>query len=243
MTAAKKAPSPELIDQLLACYQKPEDLLGEHGLLKQLTKAVVERALQAEMAAHLGHDKHESVANAAGNTRNGTSRKTLKGEFGELPIEIPRDRQGNFEPQLIPLGLWGSIASIVSLALYFFPSLASSQPERTVQAITSGSQSPAIGENQGSVTINYGAPSTPHEKSYVLRNKVSGATQLISRPSLDAAADPKNYICIVPAGTHITLTGESAKMSGIDMWRKVKIASGECANKSGWVAIDNVSLE
>ena len=95
MTVAKKAPSPDLIDQLLAGYQKPEDLIGEHGLLKQLTKAVVERALQAEMAAHLGHDKREPVANPAGNTRNGTSRKTLKGEFGELPIDIPRDRQGS----------------------------------------------------------------------------------------------------------------------------------------------------
>ena len=62
---------------------------------------MVERALQAEMAAHLGHGKHEPVANPAGNTRNGTSRKTLQGEFGELPIEIPRDWQGNFEPQLI----------------------------------------------------------------------------------------------------------------------------------------------
>ena len=89
MTATQKAPSPDLIDQLLAGYQKPEDLLGEHGLLKQLTKAVVERALQAEMAVHLGHDKHESVANISGNTRNGTSRKKLKGEFGELPIAIP----------------------------------------------------------------------------------------------------------------------------------------------------------
>ena len=78
MTVAKKARSPDLIDQLLADYRKPEDLIGEHGLLKQITKAVVERALQAEMAAHLGHDKHEPVANAAGNTRNGTSRKTLK---------------------------------------------------------------------------------------------------------------------------------------------------------------------
>jgi putative transposase len=102
MTATQKAPSPDLIDQLLAGYQKPEDLLGEHGLLKQLTKAVVERALQAEMAVHLGHDKHESVANISGNTRNGTSRKKLKGEFGELPIAIPRDRHGSFEPQLIP---------------------------------------------------------------------------------------------------------------------------------------------
>lgn len=102
MTAAKKAVSPDLIDQLLAGCQSPEDPNGVHGLLKQLTKAVVERALQAEMSAHLGHDKHEPVANAVGNTRNGSSRKTLKGEFGELPIEIPRDRQGSFEPQLIP---------------------------------------------------------------------------------------------------------------------------------------------
>ena len=103
MTAAKKkATSPDLIDQLLAGCQTPEDPNGVHGLLKQLTKAVVERALQAEMAAHLGHDKHEPVANTVGNTRNGSSRKTLKGEFGELPIEIPRDRQGSFEPQLIP---------------------------------------------------------------------------------------------------------------------------------------------
>jgi putative transposase len=45
---------------------------------------------------------HELVANASGNTRNGKSKKTLKGEFGELPIEIPRDRHGSFEPQLIP---------------------------------------------------------------------------------------------------------------------------------------------
>lgn len=102
MTVAKKVAMFDLVDQLLVDYQKPEDLIGEHGLLKQLTKAVVERALQAEMAAHLGHGKHEPVANAAGNARNGTSRKTLKGEFGELPIEIPRDRQGSFEPQLIP---------------------------------------------------------------------------------------------------------------------------------------------
>ena len=101
MTVVKKAPSPDLIDQLLAGYQSPEDLIGEHGLLKQLTKAVVERALQAEMAAHLGHGKHGPVANAVGNTRNGASRKTLNGEFGELPIEIPRDRQSSFEPQLI----------------------------------------------------------------------------------------------------------------------------------------------
>ena len=92
----------ELIDSLLADYKKPEDLIGEHGLLKQLTKRLVERALEAEMAQHLGHAKNESVTHASGNTRNGKSKKTLKGEFGELPIEIPRDRYASFEPQIIP---------------------------------------------------------------------------------------------------------------------------------------------
>jgi putative transposase len=100
MTTPKPLPT-GLIDSLLADYKKPEDLIGEHGLLKQLTKALVERALQAEMAEHLGHNKHETVINATGNTRNGKSRKTLKGEFGELPIEIPRDREGSFEPLII----------------------------------------------------------------------------------------------------------------------------------------------
>lgn len=91
----------ELIDSLLADYKKPEDLIGENGLLKLLTKKLVERALEAEMADHLGHAKHETVANVAGNTRNGKSKKTLKGDFGELPIEIPRDRHGSFEPQIV----------------------------------------------------------------------------------------------------------------------------------------------
>ena len=92
---------PDLIDLLLPDYKKPEDLIGENGILKQLTKAIVERALQAEMAAHLGHDKYEAVANGSGNTRNGSSAKTLKGDFGDMPIEIARDRDGSFEPQLI----------------------------------------------------------------------------------------------------------------------------------------------
>lgn len=101
MTVSQKELPTDLIDQLMAGYQKPEDLIGEHGLLKQLTKAFVERALQAEMAVHLGHGKNAPIVNSAGNSRNGKSRKTLKGEFGELPVEIPRDRHGSFEPQLI----------------------------------------------------------------------------------------------------------------------------------------------
>ena len=102
MNTKKHAVPEELLSGLLADYKKPEDLIGENGLLKQLTKLLVEKALDAELAEHLGHGKNEPVANEAGNTRNGKSKKTLKGEFGELPIEVPRDRHGTFEPQLIP---------------------------------------------------------------------------------------------------------------------------------------------
>ena len=59
----------QLVDQLIAGYQKPADIIGENGLLKQITKAVFEAALKAEMAVHLGHDKHAAVANATGNVR------------------------------------------------------------------------------------------------------------------------------------------------------------------------------
>ena len=83
MTVAKRnkrvKPDPELVklaDSLLANYQKPEDLIGENGLLKQLTKMLVERALESEMSEHLGHGKSEAVTNATGNTRNGHSVKT-----------------------------------------------------------------------------------------------------------------------------------------------------------------------
>ena len=101
MAAKTKSQEDILIDSLLTNYQKPEDFLGENGLLKQLTKKLIERALQAEMTAHLGHGKNESVANESGNTRNGTSSKLLKGDFGTLPITLPRDREGSFEPQLV----------------------------------------------------------------------------------------------------------------------------------------------
>ena len=94
----------DLLDRLLADYKKPEDLIGENGLLKQLTKALLDRALQAEMTDHLGHEKHGAIAVKGGNTRNGKSAKTIKGEFGKMPIEVPRDRDATFEPVIIPKG-------------------------------------------------------------------------------------------------------------------------------------------
>ena len=94
----------KLIDELLANYQKPEDIIGENGLLKQLTKALLERAMNAELTEHLGYDKHDPVGNNSGNSRNGVTTKTLKGEFGEMALETPRDRQGTFEPKIIGKG-------------------------------------------------------------------------------------------------------------------------------------------
>jgi putative transposase len=84
---------PEVIDELLKDYKKPEDVLGENGLLKQLTKALLERALNAEMTHHLGYEKHERVAEKGDNARNGVSEKTLDTEQGELVVQVPRDRK------------------------------------------------------------------------------------------------------------------------------------------------------
>lgn len=91
----------ELIDKLLGDYRSPEDLIGENGLLKELTRALVERALNAELTHHLGYEKHDPAGRGSGNSRNGSTRKTIKGEFGETEIEVPRDRGGTFEPQLV----------------------------------------------------------------------------------------------------------------------------------------------
>jgi putative transposase len=90
-----------LLDHVIANYKKPADLIGENGMLKQLTKAVIEAALQAEMNQHLGHARYGAVANASGNVRNGQSAKTITGEFGEIEIAIPRDRDASFTPKLI----------------------------------------------------------------------------------------------------------------------------------------------
>src|SRR6266478_4671088 len=91
----------ELIDSLLKNYKKPEDLIGENGLLKQLTKQLLERAMAAELTDHVGYEKHDAEGDHSGNSRNGQSAKTIKGTFGSMPIEVPRDRNGSFEPQII----------------------------------------------------------------------------------------------------------------------------------------------
>ena len=94
----EKPISEELIDELLKQGRTAEDV---NGLLKQLTKAVLERALQGELTEHLGYSKHDPAGHNSGNSRNGVTRKTLQGDFGEVELEAPRDRNGEFEPQII----------------------------------------------------------------------------------------------------------------------------------------------
>ena len=78
----------DVIDKRLANSQKPEEIVGANGLLKQLTKALVERAMAAELTTQLGYEKHDPVGYSSGNSRNGTSKKKIKGDFGEIDIAV-----------------------------------------------------------------------------------------------------------------------------------------------------------
>lgn len=97
---------PELLDELLKSYESPEDLLGQGGILKQLTAALVERCLNAEMKTHLEEQRFETEAEqpTERNRRNGHSKKTTKSEFGEAEIAVPRDRESEFEPIIVKKG-------------------------------------------------------------------------------------------------------------------------------------------
>ena len=93
---------PKLVDELIKGCKKPEDILGDGGIIKQLTKAILERTMEAELTTHLGYDKNDPSGNNSGNSRNGSSGKTLQCESGELDICVPRDRNGEYSPQIVP---------------------------------------------------------------------------------------------------------------------------------------------
>jgi putative transposase len=91
----------ELIDELLAGARTAEEIAGPGGLLGQLTKRLVERAMEVELTDHLGYEHGESPPGGTGNTRNGSTPKTLATEHGPVDIETPRDREGSFEPRIV----------------------------------------------------------------------------------------------------------------------------------------------
>jgi putative transposase len=95
----------ELADQLLGSAQaEGADLLGPDGLMSQVTKVVLERALAEEMTGHLGYDKHDPAGQGSGNNRNGSTGKTVLTDVGAVDLAVPRDRNGTFEPQIVRKG-------------------------------------------------------------------------------------------------------------------------------------------
>src|SRR5579884_1310965 len=91
----------ELLNELLGSVSSPDQLLGKDGLLKQLTARLVEKALQAEMTEHLGHEPGQAKPAGSANIRNGYSSKIVSTDHGEVTIDVPRDREGTFEPKII----------------------------------------------------------------------------------------------------------------------------------------------
>jgi transposase-like protein len=100
--AATEVDQKQLAEQLLAqAKEQGVELMGPNGLLNQLTKNVLETALDAEMTEHVGYEKHDSVGRGSGNSRNGTRSKTVLTEIGQVEIEAPRDTDSSFAPQIV----------------------------------------------------------------------------------------------------------------------------------------------
>ena len=93
--------SDEVIDELLAGASSEEEIAGPGGLLAELTKRLVERAMEVELTDHVGYEPHQEPPGGAGNTRNGTTPKTLITEHGKVGIDAPRDRDGSFDPKIV----------------------------------------------------------------------------------------------------------------------------------------------
>ena len=96
--------SDALIDELLAGARTQEEIVGPGGLLADLTKRLVERAMDAELTEHLGYEPHRAPPGGAGNTRNGSTPKTVQTDHGPVRIDTPRDRNASFEPQIVAKG-------------------------------------------------------------------------------------------------------------------------------------------
>jgi transposase-like protein len=92
----------EVLDELLREYKGPDDFYGPDGLIKQLSKALIERAMQAELTEQIGYEKSDNGEKETSNRRNGKSLKTLRTDQGPMEIKVPRDREGEFEPKIIP---------------------------------------------------------------------------------------------------------------------------------------------
>ena len=94
----------ELLQELLREYDDPSQALKRGGLVDELKKRLIEKAMRAELDNHLGYAKHEKKGSNSGNSRNGTSKKTVLSDSGKIELRVPRDRRGDFNPQIVPKG-------------------------------------------------------------------------------------------------------------------------------------------
>ena len=105
MARKKKEKEKDILDQILDTIDfkglTQDEVVGQGGLIKQLTGKILQRALEAEMTEHLGYEKNSNAGDNSGNTRNGHTEKTVLMENQEAIIEVPRDRNSTFEPVII----------------------------------------------------------------------------------------------------------------------------------------------
>ncbi len=106
MTKSKRTEKQaSLLDELVEDFKgDPEAIMGQHGLMNELRKRVVEAMLDGEMTSHLGYRRHDRSGHGGGNSRNGHSTKKVQSKDGELELEVPRDRNSRFEPQVVHKG-------------------------------------------------------------------------------------------------------------------------------------------
>src|SRR5437899_11933937 len=111
---------PTFLDELMERVRSEGlELTGPEGLLNVLTRQVLERALEEEMTDHLGYERGDSAGAGSGNSRNGLTDKTLTTEIGPVPVSVPRDRSGSFEPVILPKGA-GRIGGLSDLVMPAF---------------------------------------------------------------------------------------------------------------------------
>src|SRR3972149_6489012 len=101
--SSKPVPTLEQIQDALSQAKNLDDFFGKNGVVAKLVGPTLEHMMQAELTSHLGYEKHAVVGRNSGNSRNGSYARKGKTSAGEIPLEIPRDREGNFEPVTLPL--------------------------------------------------------------------------------------------------------------------------------------------
>lgn len=139
------------------------------------------------------------------------------------------------------LTFWSSVATIAGFFIAIFTPAVSSQNQTS-----HGDQSPNINSTQGDVNITFGGtvPPPPAQKQYVLRQSQGGAITVLKTPNPSGFMDNKQHVCIVISGTPIEMLDGKASQAGFDdVWREIKITSGSCADKVGWVMVSNISFE